>query len=586
MNKTKTTSMAVLALAAAGTLLGGSGVQAQTLAGKSDRFLIEQAAKHPQHGWTHVIVRFAGTPTSAQKAQLKALKAGIYRNLEFIHSAALAVPARNLPALAALPFVQRISADLDVKKSDEFIVESSGAAMAANQYGVTGKSVTVAVLDSGVRTCQDMPGSTVIGAVTFVPPPPGQTAATNDSCGHGTHVAGIIAGSGFGSSDSYTFRHFKGVAPGVKIVNVRVLDDKGQGTVSQVISGIQWCVQQKTAASQPYNIRAINLSLGHPVGESYTTDPLCQAVEAAWKAGIVVVCAAGNEGRITPGTTVGASNEGYGTNYGSIQSPGNDPYVITVGAMKSTDMVFAANGSWTHNRNNDHVSTYSSRGPSRLDLVLKPDILAPGNKVISLHANNTLLTNQYAATNTMPPKAYTTNLTAPTNKYYVLSGSSMAAPVVTGAVALMLDKDRSLTPDIIKARLMLSADKWADPAGNADPCTYGAGYLNIPAAMASTAKPNQAATSPSLSEDANGNVYLNMDRAVWGTDVNGQRAVWGVTSVNDLRAVWGTRAIWGSSLNVLDASRALWGQSVWSDRAVWGTSTSTVDLSSTAINGE
>ena len=162
----------------------------------------------------------------------------------------------------------------------------------------------------------------------------------------------------------------------------------------------------------------------------------------------------------------------------------------------------------------------------------------------------------------------------------------MASPVVAGAAALLLQKYPTLTPDTIKARLMLSADKWTDPSGNSDPCTYGAGYLNITAALASTAVPNQAATSPSLTQDSSGNVYINMDRAVWGTAVNGQRAVWGVNSVTDLRAVWGTRALWGSSANLLNASRAIWGQSVWSDRAVWGTASSAVDLTSTAISGE
>ena len=156
-----------------------------------------------------------------------------------------------------------------------------------------------------------------------------------------------------------------------------MLDGNGQGSVSTVVAGIQWVVSNKAK----YNIRVLNLSLGHPVGESYTTDPSCQAVEAAWKAGIVVVCAAGNEGRASATNTAGAANEGWGTAYGSITSPGNDPYVITVGATKSMD----------GNRADDKIATYSSRGPSRLDLVLKPDLVAPGNHVISLDAGGSTL---------------------------------------------------------------------------------------------------------------------------------------------------------------------------------------------------
>src|SRR5206468_1075614 len=159
----------------------------------------------------------------------------------------------------------------------------------------------------------------------------------DDLCGHGTHVAGIIAGNGAGSSGSNYYRTFYGIARNANIVNVRVLDAYGQGYVSSMVDAITWCIN----ARKRNNIRVMNLSLGHPVGESYTTDPLCQAVEQAWKAGIFVVCAAGNDGRLNSTIAAGADNEGWGTAYGSIQAPGNDPYVITVGATKSIDGIRA-----------------------------------------------------------------------------------------------------------------------------------------------------------------------------------------------------------------------------------------------------
>jgi serine protease AprX len=562
------------ALCAAGAGLA-AGAGADPLAAKCDRFLTAGAAGHPTRGWTQVIARLDGRLTSSREAQLKSLGADTYRRLPLIHSVALSIPARNLAKLAALPFVSRLSKDVSVRKFDEFTVGSSEASTAwQSPYNLSGSGVTVAVVDSGVHSLLDLnaPGllgtgllgsNRIVANANFVP----GTTSADDSCGHGTHVSGIIAGDGQSSSGLLCYHTFYGIAPKAKIVNVRVLDTTGQGTVSQVVSGVQWCVTNKTK----YGIRVLNLSLGHPVGESCTTDPLCQAVEQAWKAGIVVVCAAGNDGRLYTTNTPGMDNEGWGTAYASIQCPGNDPYVVTVGASKSID----------GHRADDQVATYSSRGPSRLDLILKPDIMAPGNKIISTLAPNSYLDQNYSKTNQIGLLTYALSLLgANTNKYFVLSGTSMATPVVAGAAALMLQAHPTLSPDTVKARLMLSADKWTQPDGTADPCTYGAGYLNIPAALNSTAVTTQSAMSPSLSEDSQGNVYINMDRALWGT-----RAIWG-TGITDLRAVWGTRAIWGASTNILDASRAVWGTSVWSDRAVWGTTTGAVDLSSKAIVGE
>ena len=142
----------------------------------------------------------------------------------------------------------------------------------------------------------------------------------------------------------------------MNLINLRVLDQNGAGTDSQVIAAIQTAIQLKSK----YNIRVINLSLGRPVYESYTLDPLCQAVEQAWKAGIVVVVAAGNDGR----------NNNAGTNgYGTIAAPGNDPYVITVGAMNTVG---------TSSRADDQIASYSSKGPTLFDHIVKPDLGSTG----------------------------------------------------------------------------------------------------------------------------------------------------------------------------------------------------------------
>jgi serine protease AprX len=545
---------------------------------KADQAVKRQLASASKKGWSAVIVRTSAATTPAQEATIKSLGGDIYRHLGIVNSLALRIPNKNLTKLAALPFVSRISSDLEVKKTDEFTVAASGASIAWS-YGLSGTGVGVAVIDSGVDGTDDI--TTRVVGPNFAPGNP-----QIDDCGHGTHIAGIIAGNGLLSSASNSFRTFKGIAPSARIIAVRVLNNQGSGTVSQVIAGIQWTVANRAAN----NIRVINLSLGHSVGESYKTDPLCQAVESAWKSGIVVVTAAGNNGRKSATQTAGASNEGWGTRYGTIQSPGNSPYVITVGAMKPTAMQVptAPGAPFLYDRTQDRIATYSSRGPSRIDYVVKPDLVAPGNRVISLYGNKTNTLSQFPG-NVIPVSAYTkTNHGQGKKKsssYFVLSGTSMAAPVVAGAAALLLQANPNLTPDAVKARLMLSADKLRNPDGTPDALTYGAGYLNIPAALSNVALPTVYALSPNLSVNTtNSTLVLNptlwSNQAIWGiSGVWGSQALWGELATWGDQAIWGTQGIWGS--------QALWGDlSGWTDQAIWGTTSDTADLSNIVIQGE
>lgn len=648
------TGLFLAGLSFAGLSLAGfaQAAGAAPAAPKTDTAISQAQAAPAKTGWIGVIIRTPAPLTAGQEAQLTALGADIVRRLPIIQSVAVRVPQRNLAKLAALPFAVHLSLDGAVQKTDEFTVGSSEASQAfvttyskngkkSQTTQLTGAGVTVAVLDSGIVPVADLSSqagdfsdqspSRLIGSVNFSTPlnsaagtasglvtsngnGNGKTKGNEDSassglplglsssnpydpCGHGTHVAGIIGGNGSRSplymnvskktvAQSCTHT-FSGIAPQANLVSVRVLDQEGSSDVSTVIAGLQWVIAyNKTNPNDP--IQVVNLSLGHPVGESYTTDPICQAVESLYHSGVVVVCAAGNEGRSNGGTyTAGLDNEGWGTGYGSIQSPANDPYVITVGATKSMDGA----------RADDKIATYSSRGPSRLDLVMKPDIIAPGNKVISLDASGSTLDNYAGGTNDIAYSSYVRpwamtayNLTGNSTDYFQLSGTSMAAPVVAGAAALMLQASPGLSPDTIKARLMLSADKWYAPDGTQDPLTYGAGYLNIPAALASTAVAQGPAASPALDVNANGSLSVDMTRILWGS------SLWG-TGTTDLRALWGSRVLWGSSgVNMtralwgsnttFTASRALWGSSVWGDRAQWGSSTTAVDLTSTALSGE
>ena len=328
--------------------------------------------------------------------------------------------------------------------------------------GYTGAGVAVAVVDSGVKSHPDLKATASFSVV----------GKTDDKYGHGNHVAGIVAGDGSHSNGPY-----HGVASGADIINVRVLDDFGAGRTSDVIAVVEWVMANK----DQYGIRVVNLSLGHPVTEAAADDPLVQAVEALWDAGVVVVCSAGNDGR-----------EGYGT----ITSPGNSSKVITVGSVTHWGDAAA---------DNDIVSTFSSRGPTRYDHFVKPDLVTPGNRMISIKAKDCYLQSQH-------PERLITAPGKATAEYYQLSGTSMSAAVVSGAVALLLEKDPTLDPDTVKARLMRSATKV--PIG--DPFATGAGVLDIAAALDEPGYPAAAPSPRAVRDLAPSRIGFENTGLTWG----------------------------------------------------------------------
>ena len=299
---------------------------------------------------------------------------------------------------------------------------------AAGAAGVTGKGVGVAVIDSGVADLPELRGRIVV-SMDFTKRKGQRVRSTSEGApisssgeplrrirrdpnGHGTHVAGIIAAGGTSLYDDT-----RGVAPEAHIIDLQVLDANGDGFAGDVVDAIDWAVANRDR----YSIRVINLSLGGPVLQRCADDPVCQAVERAYRAGIVVVASAGNNGKDASGREV----------LGDITVPGNSPFAITVGALNTKQTAW---------RSDDEVTTYSSRGVTRFDHLIKPDISAPGNKIRGLLAPGSMLAREH------PELVIDTT----EGKRLQLSGTSMAAAAVSGAVTLIMQSQPSAHPEWIR----------------------------------------------------------------------------------------------------------------------------------------
>lgn len=329
---------------------------------------------------------------------------------------------------------------------------------ASGNNNLTGRDVGIAVLDSGIYTNHDaFVGSQgsfgrIVASVDFT----GEGVTTNDPYGHGTHVAGLAVGQ----SNTSISSKYRGIAPEANLINLRVLDAQGRGTTSSLLNALNWVAANRAR----YNIRVVNMSLGTLAVDSYLNDPLCRAVRRLVDAGIVCVAAAGNNGKDSSGQKL----------YGLIHSPGNEPSAITVGATNSFG---------TDERSDDVMATYSSRGPTRsywtdnlgeqhYDNLIKPDLVAPGNRLIAAQSENSTLITAY-------PELNAVSKNDPKKEMMYLSGTSMAAPVVAGAAALLLQANPNLTPNMVKVLLMYTAQ----PLPGFNMFEQGAGEVNIEGAV-------------------------------------------------------------------------------------------------------
>jgi serine protease AprX len=525
---------AFIALSFAATRAGQATAAATPLAPALERIAVDQPDKPIE-----VIVQARPGVTASTLAQAVERAGGSAgRELRLINARVATIRAAAAERLASDPAVRAVSLNASVAKTgvvdDDDDDDDDKLATAYNQSiradrawaaGFTGRGVTVAVIDTGIQG--DLPDFRVSRAdgrsrvsVSAVANPEAQNAG--DGFGHGTHVAGLIAGNGEArdAGDPLAGRYV-GVAPDANLISVKADDGQGGATVVDIIDSLQWVVDFKDT----YDIRVVNLSLRSTVAESYKTDPLAAAAEAAWFAGIVVVAAAGNEGDVTDAVSY---------------APANDPYVITVGAVDDKG---------TKNVRDDSLATWSSRGTTQ-DGFAKPEILAPGARLVS----------------TIPAGSEYTKL-CPTcvvdGEYFRVGGTSMAAAVASGAIATLLQARPDWTPDQVKGVLMArdrNLDQAADSAGEvALDKALSVDHVKTRMVANGGLTPNQ------WIDPATGGIdysRTSWSRTSWSQAVDPLRTSWSRTSWS--RTSW-SRTSWSASAqSCADLERTSWSRTSWS----------------------
>ena len=490
------------------------------------RYALEQAT---DTSTVAVIITATAGRFAGMRADVLATGNSIAAEHRFIDSLSARLRASDIRALETDGAVAHVSLDHVVRSTaaapttpsaptaggpvDAVLLSTLGLTSAS----ITGKGVGVAVIDSGLQPSTELPAFAFLDFTNK----PVATAAYDDY-GHGTHISGLIRASGT-TTNPRASNSMVGVAPGVRLISMKVLDSTGQGYTSRVLTALESVLTNRGSLG----IDVVNLSLGHPITEPGATDPLVQAVEALSRKGIVIVAAAGNFGR-NPVTGV--------TAYAGITSPGNAASAVTVGALDSNDTVI---------RSDDGVATYSSRGPTWYDGRIKPDVVAPGHNLVSLAALGSSLYTSF-------PEQRVADA-AGAARFLRLSGTSMATAVTTGVVALMIEQHRKvsslpLTPNDVKAVLQFTAI----PVSGTDILTQGAGALNPPGALSLVAVLNGKAT----------------------TDLRSTTVLQPMTTIGSETCIWNQGVIWGHSVvtgNTVYANEPAWGSlTTWGSAVIWG----------------
>jgi subtilisin family serine protease len=561
-----------------------------------DAELNRRAASARAKQFSSVIVRLKGLELPVELR--KYAKSG---KLDLVNGYVLDVPDADLKQVANNPAVAFASVNGLVRALNFRTGVQSGAFFARRMMGLSGAGVSVAVLDSGIAPVDDFGKSRGFGRMPrpnriaffkdFVGPNPtlglGQAPCTSpcDPNGHGTHVAGTIAGNGFDS-----FGEKSGIAPDASLIALRVLGRDGSGSVAGVLAALEWV----SANAKARNIRVVNLSFGMvPTGSLpddgsiaalLAEDPLAVATKALVDAGVFVVGAAGNFGQIpcdglsaypSPDPTTGNCDV-----WGGISAPGTYPWVFTAGASTSQG---------TFGRDDDRRAAFSSRGPAFPLQNAKPDLLAGAVGIESVAAPGSALYKSAAGLGFLLPGSFP----MATLPYMALSGTSQATAVISGVAALMIEANPKLTPNLMKAILQYTAE---DRAGS-NALDDGAGFVNALGAVrlarfyATSRRGQRVPVQPIWSRhfiwgnhEMSGGIMLPGANAwqlgvVWGTPrVNGNtgdNVVWGTSCGSadcGANIVWGTSSgdnvVWGTA----DGDNVVWGTAGSGDNIVWGTS--------------
>jgi serine protease AprX len=486
----------------------------------------------PDAGRVSVIVRTTPDAGSRVEALVGRLGGVVGRRIAIIDGFAATVPASSVARLQGAPGVvsvtanQRVSlqtfnGDFDPERDFGSLFRAARVmdAEKAWDHELTGRGVDVALLDSGVAPVKGLDGpGKVINAVDVSAEAAQSSVAYLDGYGHGTHMAGIIAGRDpevIAGREKDDKRNFVGMAPDARIVNVKAADASGATDVSQVLAGIDWVVQHRT--SDGLNIRVLNLSFGTDGVQDYQVDPLAFAVEVAWRKGIFVVVSAGNRGYGSP----------------KLNNPATDPYVLAVGANNPNN---------TDKIDDDTVPSWSSRG----DATRGVDLIAPGKSIVSLRVPGSAI-----------------DATAPQGRvgerYFRGSGTSQAAAVVSGAAALLLQQRPGLTPDQLKA-LLISTTK---PLKHATVAEQGAGVLALEAARAAKTPTVATQTWPTATgtgslEAARGSAHITDTD---GVALTGEQDVFGQTWDGRM---WSGRMWSGDSWTAEGWLGRMWSGRMWS----------------------
>ncbi len=577
-------ALAGLGVATVGMLVAGIAPGSATGAsGGGSRGVVAATAVRPG-----VIVRAQAGQLAAAEAAVRAGGGNVGRPLGIINGFAATVPGGSLPALRASQFIAEVSPDAaltmdsvnptlgyDPTGDDGSLhsIEKSIGAPQAWAAGATGAGVDVAVIDSGVTPVAglDEPGKVINGPDLSVDAQvPG--LASLDGFGHGTHMASIVAGRDDAVTAPAQFNNpsnFVGIAPDAGIVNVRVGSADGAVDVSQVIAGIDWVVQN--AKTNGLNVKVLNLSFGTNSVQPYTFDPLDYAAEVAWRHGIVVVASAGNDGSATT----------------SLEDPADDPFVIAVGA-ENTDT-----GGVVHGRGPGPgggpgqgggpgsaytVASFSNSGnPDRT-----VDVLAPGVHVLGLRDPGSYIDQ------TFPSAEVGT-------RFFRGSGTSQAAAVVSGAVALLAQHFPDATPDELKYIL----DATAQPLKGVSSLSQGHGVIQLAKAFTVdqaqlTQMLNGSPKGAPVTPQQKGTSLLNQVVQPWvastGTgSLDGARGGAYLTDP-DGQVLKGPEDVWGGSFDsasmaAAESNSTAWAGSVWNGEQLLGAGAVSTLWDGTAVGG-